>query len=343
MRKLLNILYVTTPNAYLTKDGENVVISIEGLKKMQLPIHTLEGIVCFGYCGASPALMHFCAQSGVGLSFHDPNGRFMARVQGPVRGNVLLRKRQYFAAMAPDTALEISRNIISAKVTNSRVVLQRAAREHSEDKAAAALKTTADKLKRALFDIQKTMDPASLRGVEGDCAKLYFGVFDHMLLQQKEAFVFAGRSKRPPTDMVNALLSFLYTMLAHDVQSALESVGLDPYMGFLHQPRPGRPSLALDIMEEFRAVLADRVALSLINKRQLNPKSFVFKENGTVLLDPDHKKTVLEAWFNRKKDLVQHPFLQEKMEVGLLPYAQALLLARYLRGDLEAYPPFIQK
>lgn len=343
MRKLLNILYVTTPDAYLAKDGENVVISVGGEKKMQLPIHTLEGIVCFGYCGASPALMHFCAQSGVGLAFHDPHGKFMARVQGPVQGNVLLRKCQYTTANDDLSALTIARNIISAKVVNSRAVLQRAAREHANHEIAQELKNVADKLKRALFDIQKTMDLASLRGVEGDCAKMYFSVFNHMILQQKETFVFAGRNKRPPTDRVNALLSFLYTMLAHDVQSALESVGLDPYVGFLHQLRPGRPALALDIMEEFRATLADRVALSLINKRQLGANSFVVKENGTVLLDKDQKRTVLEAWFNRKKDVVEHPFLKEKVEVGLLPYVQALLLARYLRGDLDAYPPFIQK
>ena len=343
MRKLLNILYVTTDGAYLAKDGENVVISVDGEIKMQLPIHTLEGLVCFGYCGASPALMHFCAESGVGLSFHDPYGKFLARIQGPVQGNVLLRRRQYQAAMEPGTAMDISRNIISAKVVNARGVLLRAVRERPGDEIAEEMKTVADKLKGALGDIQSAHESERLRGIEGDCARLYFSVFGHMVLQQQNDFIFSGRTKRPPTDRLNALLSFLYTMLAHDVQSALESVGLDPYMGFLHQPRPGRPSLALDLMEEFRAVLADRVALSLVNKRQLNAKSFVVKENGAVLLDKDHKKTVLETWFNRKKDIVQHPFLGEKMEVGLLPYAQALLLARYLRGDLEAYPPYIQK
>lgn len=344
MRKLLNVLYVTSPEAYLTKDGENVVISIEGEKKLQLPVHTLEGIICFGYSGASPALMHFCAERGVGLAFHDAHGRFMARIQGPVTGNVLLRKRQYQAAEDAALCLETARNIISAKILNSRTVLLRAMREHSDEKTAVpALNVAGDKLKRALFDIQNSMDLDSLRGLEGDCARQYFGVFNHLILHQKNDFVFNGRNKRPPTDAMNALLSFLYTMLAHDVQSALESVGLDPYVGFMHQMRPGRPALALDIMEELRAFLADRVALSLVNKKQLSKKSFVIKENGTVLLDKDVKRKVLEAWFNRKKDTLTHPFLQKKLEVGLIPYVQAMLMARWLRGDLDMYPPFIQK
>ncbi len=344
MRKLLNVLYITTPEAYLTKDGENVVVSIEGEKKLQLPVHTLEGIVCFGYSGASPALMHFCAERGVGLAFHDAHGRFMARIQGPVAGNVLLRKSQYRAAEDPCLCLEVARNIISAKVVNSRNVLLRAARENSADESSASdLKNAADKLKKTLLDIQNAMDLDSLRGLEGDCARRYFGVFDHLILQQKADFVFSGRNKRPPTDAVNALLSFLYTVLAHDVQSALEAVGLDPYVGFLHQLRPGRPALALDLMEELRAFLTDRVALSLINKQQLNKKSFVVKENGTVLLDKDMKRKVLEVWFNRKKETLTHPFLQEKLEVGLIPYAQAMLMARWLRGDLDMYPPFMQK
>lgn len=341
MRKLLNILYVTSPNSYLAKDGENVVIIVDDIKKLQLPIHTLEGIVCLGYCGASPALMNLCAERGVGLSFHNEYGKFLARIQGPVQGNVLLRKKQYKSSEDESFCLKISKNIVIAKVLNCRNILSRTVRDHEREVDVAALESVIKKFKQAALYIEEVDNLDSLRGIEGDCAKNYFSVFDEMIVQQKSDFYFSGRNKRPPEDNVNALLSFLYTMLAHDIKSALESVGLDPYIGFMHQIRPGRPSLALDIMEEFRAFFADRIALSLINKRQITKKSFTEKENGTVLLNKDSRKIVLEAIHARRKDEITHPFLKEKISVGLLPYAQALLLARYLRGDLDSYPPFI--
>jgi CRISPR-associated protein Cas1 len=343
MRKLLNMLYVTSPEARLLKDGETIIISVDEQKKLQLPVHTLEGIVCFGYTGASPALMNLCAERGVSLSFHNEYGKFLARIQGPAQGNVLLRKEQYRVADNEQKCLQISKNIIMAKIINSRSVLQRALRDHGSEINTAKVENIIEKLKYALENIKQTDTMNSLRGLEGDCARQYFSVFNEMIVQQKNDFVFNGRTKRPPQDRVNALLSFLYTMLTHEVQSALESVGLDPYVGFMHQDRPGRPSLALDLMEEFRQFFSDRMTLSLINKRQLNKKSFIEKENGTILLDKEAKKVVLEAMHNRKREEITHPFLGEKIQIGLLPYVQALLLARFLRGDTTAYPPFIVK
>jgi CRISPR-associated protein Cas1 len=336
MKKMLNVLYVTSPDARLSKEGETIVVSIGDEKKLQVPIHTLEGVVTFGYIGASPAIMNLCAERGVGLSFHNEYGKFLARVQGPVQGNVLLRKAQYRFADDSKKCLDISKNIVTAKILNSKNILARAERDHGSKVA-----DTIEKLKYALKGMDGIDNLDSLRGLEGDCARQYFSVFNEMIVQQKEDFEFNGRNKRPPTDRMNALLSFLYTMLAHDVRSALESVGLDPYVGFMHQDRPGRASLALDIMEEFRQFFSDRIALSMINKKQLNKNDFVEKENGTILLNKDSKKILLEAIHNRKKEEITHPFLNEKIQVGLLPYAQALLMARFLRGDLDAYPPFI--
>lgn len=343
MRKLLNTLYVTSPDSYLTKDGENVVVSVNQEKKMQLPIHTLEGIVCFGYAGASPSLMHMCATGNVGLSFHNEYGKFMARISGPVQGNVLLRKKQYKASDDNEYQLSVAKNCIIAKILNSKHILQRATRDYKNEIDCEKLEITVKNLQISLRNIEKVDNIDSLRGIEGDSAKLYFGVLDELILHQKEDFYMESRNKRPPKDNFNALLSFLYTMLAHDVQSALESVGLDPYVGFLHCDRPGRASLALDLMEELRAYLADRVALSLINKKQITSKGFTVKENGAVLMDKDTRKTVLENRHKRKKEEIIHPFLNEKIPVGLIPYAQALLLARYLRGDINEYPPFIWK
>jgi CRISPR-associated protein Cas1 len=334
---------VTSPDAHLSKDGETVVVMIEDEKKLQVPVHTLEGVVTFGYTGASPALMNLCAERGVGLSFHNEYGKFLSRVQGPVQGNVLLRKEQYRFADNEQKCLSVSKNIIKAKVLNSKNILSRAIRDHGSEINTPKVEDVIEKLKYALKNIDEITCLDSLRGIEGDCARQYFSVFDEMIVQQKNDFEFNGRNKRPPRDRVNALLSFLYTMLAHDVQSALESVGLDPYVGFMHQDRPGRPSLALDLMEELRPIFSDRIALSLINKRQLDKNSFVEKENGTILLDKDSKKVLLEAIHNRKKEEITHPFLGEKIQTGLIPYAQALLMARFLRGDIEAYPPFILK
>ena len=343
MKKLLNVLYVTSPDSYLSKDGENVVISVDNEKKLQLPVHTLEGIVCFGYTGASPSLMHMCSEKGVGLSFHNEYGKFLARVNGPVQGNVLLRKKQYMSTYDESFVLLTAKNFIIAKILNSRNVLQRALRDYKNEINFDKVQNVTDRLQRSIKDIEEVDNLDSLRGMEGDAAKWYFSVFDELILHQKEDFYMNSRNKRPPKDNTNALLSFLYTMLAHDVQSALESVGLDPCVGYLHQDRPGRPSLALDLMEELRPVLADRLALSLINRKQINKKGFTTKENGAVLMDKDTRNEVLQSWHKRKQEEIVHPFLKEKMQFGLIPYAQSLILARFLRGDIETYPPFIWK
>jgi CRISPR-associated protein Cas1 len=341
MRKLLNTLFITSPDSYLTKEGENVVITVDGEKKLQLPIHTLEGIICFGYAGASPSLMHMCATKGVGLAFHNEYGKFLARISGPVQGNVLLRKKQYKAADDIAYQLSVAKNCITGKILNSRNILQRAIRDHKNEVNCEELETTINRLQMSLNNIEDANNIDSLRGIEGEASKWYFGVLDELILHQKDDFYMDSRNKRPPRDNFNALLSFLYTMLAHDVQSALEAVGLDPYVGFMHQDRPGRASLALDLMEELRPCLADRLAISLINRKQITARDFIVKENEAVLMDKDTRKIVLENMHNRKKEEIVHPFLNEKIPVGLIPYSQALLLARFLRGDIDAYPPFV--
>lgn len=343
MKKLLNVLYVTTPESYLSLDGENIVILVEGSAKFRIPIHNIESIVCFGYLGASPALMGFCAEKGVGLCFLSPYGKFLARVSGGVHGNVLLRKKHFRVADVENDCVSISVNCITGKLINSRVVIERGIRDHADKVDVAALQKVSDYIKNSTTRLQscKTLD--GIRGIEGDCAKIYFSVFDELILQQKDDFFMNNRNKRPPTDNLNAMLSFLYTLLAHDIQSALETVGLDPYVGFLHRDRPGRASLALDIMEEFRAFFVDRMVLSLINRKQITAKGFTTKESGSVMMDSDTRKEVLTAWQKRKQEEITHPFLNEKINIGLLPYVQSLLLARYLRGDLEAYPPFLWK
>ncbi|MEG6511364.1 type I-C CRISPR-associated endonuclease Cas1c [Desulforamulus ruminis] len=346
MRKLLNVLYVTSPEAYLTKDGENVVIRIQEETKFRIPIHNLEGIICFGYIGASPALMGLCAQRNVALSFLTEHGQFLARITGAVSGNVLLRRRQYRMADDPEECAKLANAFIIGKVANCRRVLQRTLRDHNdkfENGSETILETVISQLKTRLEKIATCHATDTLRGFEGEAATVYFSVFDHLILTQKEAFFFHQRSRRPPLDNMNALLSFLYTILMHDVRAALESVGLDPAVGFLHRDRPGRPGLALDLMEELRPFLADRLALSLINRKQINERGFVQKENGAVIMDDETRKVVLAAWQKRKQEEIRHPFLDEKMEVGLIPYAQAMLLARYIRGDLDGYPMFIWK
>lgn len=343
MRKLLNVLYVSNPESYLSMDGENIVISVGGTEVFRIPIHNIESIVCFGYMGASPALMGFCAKKGVGLSFVSPYGRFLGRITGGVYGNVLLRKKQYQVSEVESECLSIAINVITSKLVNSKVVIERCIRDHSETVDVEALREASACLKSNSIRLQKCSTLDEVRGVEGDCAKIYFGVFDNLILQQKDEFYMQGRSRRPPTDNLNAMISFLYTILAHDTQSALETVGLDPYVGFLHRDRPGRPSLALDIMEEFRAFMVDRVVLSLINRKQVSGKGFSTKESGGVLMDDDTRKEVLTAWQKRKQEKITHPYLGEKVEIGLLPYIQALLMARFLRGDIESYPPFLWK
>lgn len=343
MKKLLNVLYVTTPESYLSLDGENIVILMEGSEKFRVPIHNLESIVCFGYMGASPALMGFCANKGVGLSFLTPHGKFLARVNGSTYGNVLLRKKQYRISDNEVDSLPIAINCITAKLVNSRVVIERALRDHERNVDVNKLEGASAYIRNRINNLQSSKTLDEVRGIEGDCAKIYFSVFNELILQQQDSFFMHDRNKRPPTDNLNALLSFLYTLLAHDTQSALETVGLDPYVGFLHRDRPGRASLALDIMEEFRAYLVDRLALSLINRKQIASNGFTKRESGAVIMDSETKKEVLIAWQKRKQEKITHPFLNEKVSVGLLPYIQALLMARYLRGDLESYPPFLWK
>lgn len=342
MRKLMNVLYVSSEGGYLSLDGENVVI-IDGDKEIgRVPLHNLEEIVSFGYRGASPALMGACAERDISLCFMTPQGRFLARIIGKTKGNVLLRRKQHQIASSEES-LGIAKNCILGKIYNARWVLERATRDHPMQVDVEALKKASGFLKEAMNRVIATQDKDQLRGEEGEAARVYFGIFDELILQQKKDFVFLGRSRRPPMDKVNALLSFCYSLLTSSVASALETVGLDPYVGMMHADRPGRASLALDLMEELRPAVADRFVLSLINKRIINGKDFIQKENGAVLMKDDSRKTVLAEWQNRKKDTLEHPFLKEKIEWGLVPFAQAMLLGRYLRGDLDAYPPFLWK
>lgn len=340
MKKLLNTLYITQPDVYLSLDGENIVVKKEDQVSIRIPLHNIENIVCFNYQGASPALMGACAERNIGLCFLTPQGKFLARVSGKVHGNVLLRKQQFKVSDDHFASIGIASSFLIGKLSNCRVVLERAARDHSLQVDVAQLKSASMSLKEDLKAIQKSDSIYDLIGFEGSAAKVYFGVFDQLILQQKEDFRFIQRSRRPPLDNINALLSFLYAILTNECVSALSSVGLDPYVGFLHQDRPGRPSLALDLMEELRPVFADRLALSLVNRQQVTAKGFIQKESGGVLMDDDTRKQILVAWQERKKETIQHPFLKEKIEFGLIPHVQALLLARYLRGDLDAYPPF---
>lgn len=343
MKKHLNTLFVTTQGAYLSKEGESVVVKVDQEARLRVPIHTLGGIVCFGQVSCSPYLMGFCAERDVAVSFLSENGRFLARVQGPVSGNVLLRREQYRRADNDETSAEIAKSVLMGKIANCRTVLQRALRDHENKIDGDKLRQVSKLLAGSLQSLKLERSLNSIRGIEGDAAHLYFSVFDHLIISQKEDFIFRQRNRRPPLDKVNCLLSFLYTLLAHDVRSALESVGLDPSVGFLHRDRPGRPGLALDLMEEFRPVIADRLALSLINLSKVNKKGFRQAETGAVLMDDDTRKTLLVAYQQRKQDEIIHPFLGEKVTVGLLFHTQALLMARYLRGDLDGYPSFIWK
>ena len=340
IRKLLNMLYVTTPESFLNRDGENIVISVEGKETFRMPIHNLEGVVCFNYMGVTPALMGLCAERSVGLSFVSPFGKFLARVSGPKVGNVLLRKKQY--AMADDMACarDVSANLIAGKIANSRAVLLRGIRDHAEKIEAEDVKSAVKYLSGCIERLPRKEMLDGVRGIEGDASKTYFSVLGQLIVAQKEDFFMVQRSRRPPRDNFNALLSFFYTLLAHDVQSALETVGLDPYIGFLHRPRPGRASLALDLMEELRPYIADRFVLSMINRKQVTGRDFLLKESGGVILQSESRKELLREWQKRKQEEITHPFLSEKISIGLLPYAQALLFARYVRGDLEEYPPF---
>jgi CRISPR-associated protein Cas1 len=343
MKKLLNTLYVTTPEAYLALDGENVVILKEDDEILRVPLHNLEMIVTFGYAGASPALMGACADRQIFLAFMSANGRFLANVEGEVRGNVVLRRTQYRYADSESDCVGIARNMLIGKLHNSRWVLERATRDHAMRLDVARLKTASSALAESMHRMRSVQTLDSLRGLEGDAAMQYFSVFDELILQEKDIFRFTGRSRRPPMDRINALISFAYSLLANDAASALCAVGLDPFVGFLHKDKPGRKSLALDLMEELRSVFADRFVLSLINNRQISTKDFSEKESGAILLRDEGRKSFLTAWQDRKRETIRHPFLDEKIEWGLVPHVQALLLARFLRGDLDEYPPFLWK
>lgn len=343
MKKLMNTLYVTSANRYLSLDGENVVILEEQKEIGRVPLHNLEGIVTFGYTGASPRLMGTCAQKNISLTFMTEHGRFLARVCGEVRGNVTLRRQQYRIADNTEKKIEVARNCIVGKVYNSRWILERAIRDYPLRLDVEKIKEKSSFLDSRLKEIRTCESPDKLLGLEGESASIYFSVFDELILQQKEVFYFHGRNRRPPLDNVNAMLSFAYSLLAGICTSALETVGLDPYVGFFHTDRPGRASLALDIMEELRSVMADRFVLTLINKRIVDSSGFLQKENGAVIMDDDTRKKFLAAWQDKKKEVITHPFLGEKMEWGMIPHVQAMLLARYIRGDLEEYPPFLWK
>ena len=341
MKKLLNTLFVTTQGSYLAKEGECVLVKANREVKLRLPIHTLDGIICFGNILCSPFLLGFCAERDVTVSFLTEHGRFLARVVGPVSGNVLLRRQQHRDADDHVSSASMARSFITGKINNCRAIVLRVLRDHAEKVDVDALRTATGRLGAILGHLQTGISLDTARGFEGEAAKVYFEVFNQLITSQKADFFFYERSRRPPLDRVNCLLSFLYTLVMHDARSALESVGLDPAVGFLHRDRPGRPSLALDMMEEFRPFLADRLVLSLINLGQVKAKGFRITESGAVLMDDDTRKTVLIAYQRRKQNELMHPFLKEKIQVGLLFYIHALLLARHLRCDLDGYPPFL--
>lgn len=343
MRHLLNTLFVTSEDVYLSLDGENVVANREHDVVARYPLHTLQNIVSFSYAGASPALLGACAEREIGFAFCSPRGRFLARISGPARGNVLLRRMQYRTADDPFQSCRIARNMIFGKVYNARWSIERTRRDHAMRIDEARFTAVSNQLHGLLSQISAETSMESLRGLEGSGASAYFSVLDDMILREKETFYFHERSRRPPLDAFNALLSFAYSLLAHDCASALESVGLDAYVGYLHRDRPGRESLALDLMEELRPCFADRFVLTLVNNRVMKASDFDVRESGAVLLTSSGRKVFLQKWQERKKETITHPFLEEKMPWGLVPYVQSLLLARYLRGDLDDYPPFLWK
>jgi len=340
LRKLLNTLYVTSQGAYLSKEGETVLVKVDNHIKLRLPIHTLEGIVCLGNILCSPGLLHLCADRNVTVSFLSSYGKFLARVTGPVSGNVLLRREQFRWADDDGKKIPIARAIVLAKIFNTRKILERAGRDHPTGTCNEELLSRSKMMARILRHVESVDGVDQLRGKEGEAARVYFSVFNYLITTQKEDFTFYERNRRPPLDSVNALLSFIYTILLHDCISALESAGLDPAVGFFHVDRPGRPGLALDIMEELRPILADRLVLSLINRQQVKKKGFRKTESGGVIMDEETRKTVLMAYQKRKMDEINHPFIQEKIQLGNIPYVQSMLLARHIRGDLEGYPPF---
>ncbi len=343
MKHHLNTLFVFTQDSYLSKDGMSVAVKVEREVKLRLPVHNLGGIVCFGRVGASPRLMAMCAEHGVSVSFCTEHGRFLARVAGFTPGNVVLRREQYRWADSPPRSAEVVRSILLGKIANSRAVLLRGARDTPNPESSRRLADASNLLAGSIQSIRSAATIDQMRGMEGDAANSYFGVFNDLLIDAGDEFRFAGRSRRPPLDRVNALLSFLYAMLAHDLRAACETCGLDSAVGFLHVDRSGRPGLALDLTEEFRAFLPDRVAISMINMRQVRADGFVVTESGAVEMTETTRRDVVAAYQRRKQETITHPFLGEKTTIGLLPYLQARLLARFIRGDLDAYPPFLIK
>lgn len=337
MRQLLNTLYITTPDSYLSKDGLNVVVSRDKKEQFRIPIHNIESIITFGYMGASPGLMKLCCDNGVSLTFLSPQGRFIGHLNGATRGNVLLRKKQYEIFDNEDIKLSLSKIIISAKIQNSRSVLRRHIRDYGDNEALVSCSKRLEYIKHKALN---TLCLEDLRGIEGKAANIYFSVLNELILTQKDVFIFTDRNRRPPRDEINAMLSFVYTLITNDMVSALETVGLDPYFGFMHAIRPGRASLALDLIEEFRGYLGDRLVLSLINRRQVKKNDFI-RQGDAVLMTENCRKTIISSWQKRKKDIIEHPYLKEKIPVGLLPYSQAMLLARYIRNDLSNYPVFL--
>lgn len=343
MKKLLNTLYITNPDYYLSLEGETVTVLSDKKKIGKIPLHNLESIITCGYMGASPALMGKCAQEGISIIFLSRNGKFLARIVGEQYGNVILRKTQYRVSECEEESLKLAKCFIMSKFYNSRWILERAIRDHKLRVDTEALKSASLTLKNSLNSSYECKSMGSLRGIEGEAASIYFGVFNELILQQEEDFSFESRSRRPPLDRVNALLSFAYVLLTSMCTSALESVGLDPYVGFMHTIRPGRKSLALDLVEELRSVFADRFVITLINKKLILSKHFIEQEDGAVLLNDEGKKIFFKYWQQKKLEVIEHPYLKEKVEWGMVPYVQALLLSRYLRGDLDSYPAFFWK
>lgn len=342
MKKLLNTLFVTSEDIYLSLDGENVLANRDHEIVARYPLHTLQGIVTFSYAGASPALMGKCASNGISLAFCTPRGRFLARVSGENNGNVLLRRQQYRIADDLYQSCRVARSMVFGKIYNCRQSLERTRRDHTLS-VGDRLDAASEKLKLALPGVSEETDLDRLRGVEGAAAKVYFACFDSLILQNKGFFTFETRNRRPPTDPINALLSFAYSLLANDCASALESVGLDAYVGFMHCDRPGRASLALDLMEELRPCVAERFVLTLVNNRVLSEKDFERQESGAVYMIDNARRSFLKHWQDKKQEKLTHPFLGEKLQWGMVPYVQALMLARYIRGDTDAYPPFLWK
>lgn len=340
MKKLLNTLYITQPQSYLSKDGQNIVVSVNQQEVFRIPALNIESIVIFGYMGVSPGLMKLCTDNGIGLCFMTPNGKFISRISGPVHGNVLLRMKQYAINSDKEKSVNLARLFVQAKLHNCRQFLMRNIREHGDN---PQINTAQNKLMLLKNSLHSVIDAATIMGMEGQAASIYFGVFDELILNKNSIFRFNVRTRRPPKDPINVLLSFTYTLLTNEIVNALESVGLDPNVGFLHTLRPGRPSLALDMIEEFRPTLCDRFVLSLINKKQLSDKHFSYHRDGVVNITDDGRKILLTSWQNRKKEEIMHPYLKEKVSYGLLPYIQAMLMARYIRGEIDGYPIFLLK